>query len=68
MAASPRAVGHARIMGHYLQRANDQIFIMTAVETPEALENLDEILSVDGLDGIFIGPMDLATSMGYFGG
>ena len=56
-----------RITGNYLQRANDQIYIMTAVETPEAIENLDEILQVKGLDGIFIGPMDLASSMGYFG-
>jgi 2-dehydro-3-deoxyglucarate aldolase/4-hydroxy-2-oxoheptanedioate aldolase len=40
---------------------------MIAVETPEALANLDETLLVDGLDGVFIGPMDLASSMGYFG-
>ena len=39
--------------------------MITAVETPAAIANLDEILAVDGLDGIFIGPMDLATSMGY---
>ncbi|MCK5314096.1 MAG: hypothetical protein KAJ53_03190, partial [Anaerolineales bacterium] len=54
-------------IGNYLQRANQEIFIMIAVETPEALANLDEILLVDGLDGVFIGPMDLASSMGYFG-
>ena len=40
---------------------------MIAVETPEAVANLDEILQVEGLDGVFIGPMDLATSMGHFG-
>ena len=39
---------------------------MTAMETPEAVANIDEIVKVNGLDGIFIGPMDLATSMGYF--
>jgi len=39
---------------------------MTAVETPEAVGNLDDILSVERIDGIFIGPMDLATSMGHF--
>jgi 2-dehydro-3-deoxyglucarate aldolase/4-hydroxy-2-oxoheptanedioate aldolase len=39
---------------------------MTAVETPEAVANLDEILKVEGLDGIFIGPMDLSTSLGHF--
>mgnify|MGYP001068833481 CR=1 FL=1 len=40
---------------------------MTAIETPEAVENLDDMLQINGLDGIFIGPMDLASSMGYFG-
>jgi 2-dehydro-3-deoxyglucarate aldolase/4-hydroxy-2-oxoheptanedioate aldolase len=40
---------------------------MTAIETPEAVANLDAILTVEGLDGIFIGPMDLSTSLGYFG-
>ena len=40
---------------------------MIAVETMEAVENLDEILQVEGLDGIFIGPVDLASSMGYLG-
>ncbi|MFC1879298.1 HpcH/HpaI aldolase/citrate lyase family protein [Chloroflexota bacterium] len=67
VAGSPRAPGYGQNIGNYLQRANDQIFIMIAVETPEAVSNLGEILEVDGLDGIFIGPMDLASSMGYFG-
>jgi 2-keto-3-deoxy-L-rhamnonate aldolase RhmA len=67
VAASPRAVGYGQNTGKYLERANDQIFIMTAIETPEAIENLDDMLQVNGLDGIFIGPMDLASSMGYFG-
>ena len=40
---------------------------MIAVETAEAVDNLDEILQVEDLDGIFIGPMDLASSMGYLG-
>lgn len=67
VAGSPRAAGYGINIGNYLQRANDEIFIMIAVETPEAVKNLDEILDVEGLDGIFIGPMDLASSMGYFG-
>jgi len=66
VAGSPRAPGFGQNIGNYLQRANQEIFIMIAVETPEALANLDEILLVDGLDGVFIGPMDLASSMGYF--
>jgi 2-dehydro-3-deoxyglucarate aldolase/4-hydroxy-2-oxoheptanedioate aldolase len=67
VAGSPRAPGYGQNLGKYLQRANDEIFIMTAVETPEAVANLDDILQVEGLDGIFIGPMDLASSMGHFG-
>ncbi len=67
VAGSPRAAGYGMNIGNYLQRANDEIFIMIAVETPEAVKNLDAILEVEGLDGIFIGPMDLASSMGYFG-
>jgi 2-dehydro-3-deoxyglucarate aldolase/4-hydroxy-2-oxoheptanedioate aldolase len=67
VAGSPRAAGFGQNRGNYLQRANDEIFIMIAVETPDSVANLDEILEVDGLDGFFIGPMDLASSMGYFG-
>ena len=67
VAGSPRAPGYGQNIGNYLQRANQEIFIMIAVETPEAVANLDEMLLVDGLDGVFIGPMDLASSMGYFG-
>ena len=66
VAGSPRAAGYGQNIGNYLQRTNEEVFIMIAVETPEAIANLDEILQVTGLDGIFIGPMDLASSMGYF--
>jgi 2-dehydro-3-deoxyglucarate aldolase/4-hydroxy-2-oxoheptanedioate aldolase len=51
----------------YLNSANAEIIVMIAVETTEAVNNLDEILGVTGLDGIFIGPMDLASSMGHLG-
>ena len=67
IAGSPRAAGYGQNIMNYLKYANDEIFIMTAIETPEAVANLDEILAVDGLDGLFVGPMDLSTSMGYFG-
>lgn len=67
VAASPRAAYFGQNSMDYLRSANDEIVIITAVETGEAVENLDEILAVEGLDGIFIGPMDLATSMGHFG-
>ena len=67
VAGSPRAAGYGQNVMNYLKYANDELFIMTAIETPEAVANLDEILAVEGLDAIFIGPMDLSTSMGYFG-
>jgi 2-dehydro-3-deoxyglucarate aldolase/4-hydroxy-2-oxoheptanedioate aldolase len=66
IAGSPRAAGYGQNIMDYLQRANDEIFVMVAVETPEAVNHLNSILAVEGLDGIFIGPMDLATSLGYF--
>lgn len=66
IAPSPRAGGYGMNGTNYLENANEQIVVMTAVETPEAVKNIDGIVSTIGLDGIFIGPMDLATSMGYF--
>lgn len=66
VAPSPRAPGFGMNPGNYMNHANEEIVVMVAVETMEAVENLDEILTVPGVDGIFIGPMDLATSMGHF--
>ncbi len=66
-AGSPRAAGYGQNASNYLPYANDQILILTAAETAQAVENLDDILAVPGLDGIFIGPMDLSTSMGHMG-
>lgn len=51
----------------YVQTANDQICIIVQVETVKGLENLDAIAGVRGIDGIFIGPADLAADMGYPG-
>ena len=51
----------------YLAKANDEICVLCQVETTEALSDLDNILNVEGVDGIFIGPADLAASMGHLG-
>jgi len=51
----------------YLKRANDEICLIVQVESVLAMENLDEILAVEGVDGVLIGPSDLAASMGYIG-
>lgn len=51
----------------YLQKANDEICLIVQAETKEAIENLEEIVAVEGVHGVFIGPSDLSASMGYVG-
>ncbi len=48
----------------YLRQANDTKLVCCQVETRQAVENLDGILEVDGVDVYFIGPGDLAASYG----
>lgn len=58
----------ARIHGGaeaYATDADDNVMVITQVETAEAIENLDDILAVPGLSGVMIGPTDLAISLGY---
>jgi 4-hydroxy-2-oxoheptanedioate aldolase len=47
----------------YYSRANDEIVVIVQAESPEGVENADEILSVPGVDGVFIGPNDLLSMM-----
>lgn len=49
----------------YAAQANDNTLFLPQIETFQAVENLDSILSVEGVDGIMIGPNDLAFSMGF---
>ncbi|EXJ12581.1 MULTISPECIES: 4-hydroxy-2-oxoheptanedioate aldolase [Nitrincola] len=51
----------------YLQKANREICLIVQVETATAMDNLDAILAVEGIDAVFIGPSDLSASMGYVG-
>lgn len=51
----------------YLAQANDQICVLVQLETGGALARLEEIAAVEGVDGVFIGPSDLAASMGHIG-
>ncbi len=48
----------------YASRANDTIVAFAMIETAQALDNLDAILSVEGLDAIYIGPSDLSLALG----
>jgi 4-hydroxy-2-oxoheptanedioate aldolase len=48
----------------YPQHANDTIVAFAMIETKQALDNLDDILSVEGLDAVYIGPSDLSLALG----
>lgn len=48
----------------YPQHANDQVIAFAMIETKSALDNLDDILSVEGLDAVYIGPSDLSLALG----
>ncbi|KAL2865544.1 HpcH/HpaI aldolase family protein [Aspergillus lucknowensis] len=49
----------------YFTTANDHIIVIVQIESRRAVENCEEIAGVDGVDMLFIGPNDLASSMGY---
>lgn len=51
----------------YLTTANAEICLILQVESRAGLDALDDILAVKGIDGVFIGPSDLAADMGYLG-
>ena len=51
----------------YLDIADDEICLLVQAETSAALQNLEGICAVDGVDGVFIGPADLAASMNHRG-
>jgi 4-hydroxy-2-oxoheptanedioate aldolase len=48
----------------YAEAANDNVVVFAMIETAQALDNLDAICSVDGIDAIYIGPSDLSLSLG----
>jgi 2-dehydro-3-deoxyglucarate aldolase len=65
-----RGVGLARAQGYgfefdeYVQKVNDEIIIIAQIEHKDAIDNLENILSIDGINGTIIGPYDLSGSMG----
>lgn len=67
-----RGVGSARAAGwgryeDYLLEANRNVCVLVQVETRGAVRNVADITRVEGVDGVFIGPADLAASMGHIG-
>lgn len=50
----------------YFNASNDATTVLVQIESPRAVEQLEEIMAVPGLDGLFVGPMDLSSSLGAF--
>jgi len=65
-AALARASNFNRIPD-YLQTANEEICLLLQIESRAGLANLDAIASVEGVDGVFVGPADLAADLGFLG-
>jgi 4-hydroxy-2-oxoheptanedioate aldolase len=51
----------------YLRRSDDEMCVLVQVESVNAMAHLESIAAVDGVDGVFFGPADLAASMGLLG-
>ena len=66
IATTTRASRYGRVK-NYVTRANEEICVVVQIETRVALENLEAIAAVNGVDGLFIGPSDLAAAMGHPG-
>jgi 4-hydroxy-2-oxoheptanedioate aldolase len=66
VSGTTRATRFGRIPG-YATRASEELCLLVQVETQEALDAIEEIATVDGVDGLFIGPADLAASLGHPG-
>ncbi len=66
VAGSTRATRFGRVKD-YAKRAAEEICVLVQVETQTALDNLETIAAVEGVDGVFIGPADLHASLGYAG-
>ncbi|MCD6236005.1 MAG: hypothetical protein J7J94_03325 [Thaumarchaeota archaeon] len=60
-----RASAYGLELREYAESADDEIMVIVQVETRKAVENVEEILSVDGVDMYFIGPWDLAATLGH---
>ena len=62
-----RANEHGVEFESYMNSANEEIAVVMQIEHIDAIENLSGILDVDGVDGVFVGPLDLTGSMGLVG-
>jgi 2-keto-3-deoxy-L-rhamnonate aldolase RhmA len=64
VASMHRGCGFGEDLSEYMRCANEQLLTVCQVETEATLGRVDEIAAVDGVDVLFVGPMDLSWSMG----
>ena len=62
-----RAQGYGSYFSDYVETANDNTVVVVQAEHIDAVSNIDEIVQVEGIDAVFIGPYDLSASMGLMG-
>ena len=67
MAGSHRAAGFGRFGADYWRRANGETLVIVQIETTRAVEEIDAMLAVPGLDVAFVGPADLSAALGHPG-
>ena len=67
--AGSRAADYAMAMplGEYIQMANEETMVIIQIETTDSYKNFSEIISLEHVDGVFFGPNDISTSLGYPG-
>jgi len=61
-----RASGYGTDLERYLKKAEDELLVICQIETRPGVENASAIAGTDGVDMIFLGPMDLSASAGHF--
>ena len=66
VAGTTRATRFGRIKD-YARRAHEEICLLVQVETQGALDNIEAICAIEGVDGVFVGPADLHASLGHTG-
>jgi 2-keto-3-deoxy-L-rhamnonate aldolase RhmA len=62
-----RAQCYGLHMGEYMETANNEVMMIPMIEHIQAVENIDEILKVKGVDSVMVGTLDLSGSMGMLG-
>ena len=69
--AGARAANYGQVLpfslGSHIEKSNSESMVVIQIETPEAIDNLAEIVKVPGIDVIFIGPTDLSNCLGHPG-